>query len=265
MGVHTMAWTADTCTLTCCSECETASIVSVTLVFLTLLVCIPLLICNCQRATCDSDTNIDKLFGIVGGTLGFLFTLIAQLVYYFLCANKLPSANMFTFKIGGIDVPVTVHFDYQLGIGQICLIIACLFQLIAVITHLMIQTPGTQWERSSKSELEPIQSAESKPDMEPEEDLKTTDYITMKERIRSSRDNLAKAEKSLQEHKDARAQHELDAEKRVAEQEKELEHAKNKHKQEKEDRIRAQKFLEAQPENLPRTGGKPGAGKAPPA
>lgn len=266
--VHTMAWNAETCTLDCCSQCETASIVSVTLVFLTLLVCIPTLICNCQRATPDSDTNIDKVFGIVGGTLGFLFTLTALLVYHFHCDVNLPEANMFTFKIGGIDVPVTVHFEYQLGIGQICLIIACIFQLIACIAHIMIQTPEEQWSRPS--EIEPMLPKDDPPPppphpvIEPEEDAKAKSNRELLERIAESQRKLAEAERKTGKaqkyaddaHKDRDSEMEkgLTAEEQTKEKEKELEDAKHKGKRDLEERRRAQALANnaAAPENLPR-------------
>jgi hypothetical protein len=278
--VHTMAWNAETCTLACCSECETASIASVTLVFLGLLVCIPTLICNCQRATHDSDTNIDKLFGIVGGTLGFLFTLTAILIYHFQCDNNLPSANMFTFKIGGIDVPVTVHFEYQLGIGQICLIIACIFQLIAVIAHIMIQTPEEQWSRPSEEEPlvekkeEPVEQPRAIVIEEPEEDDKQKSNRELLERIAESKRKLAEAERkgnkakdyrdAAHDERDAELQKKLSAHEKKVKKEKELAAAEQKGKKDLEERRAAQALKDnaVAPENLPRGPGK-GPGKGP--
>jgi len=140
-----ISWTDEQCILQCCGDCHTASVVSVSLVFVAILASLPTLMCNCQRASADSDDNVEKMLGVFGGIVCFACTLTAFVVYYTMCASKLPETTMYAYKFGGLEIPVTVKYSYDLGIGELSLIIATVFQFVAVINQIVVQTPEEHW------------------------------------------------------------------------------------------------------------------------
>jgi len=85
------------------------------------------------------------MLGVFGGLVCFACTLTAFAVYYTMCASKLPENTMYAYKFGGLEIPVTVEYSYNLGIGELSLIIATVFQFVAFINQIVVQTPEEHW------------------------------------------------------------------------------------------------------------------------
>jgi len=147
-----IAWADEDCILKSCGECHSASQISIPFLFAAIALSLPVLMCTCQRATEESDNNVEKMVGVVGGFLSFACTLTAFIVYYTQCATRLPTTAMYAIQLG-YELPVTVHYDWELGIGQICLIVAAACQFLAVANHIAVQVKVEEEEEKSEEQI----------------------------------------------------------------------------------------------------------------
>lgn len=147
-----IAWTDEECILKSCGECHSASQISIPFLIAAIALSLPVLMCTCQRATEESDNNVEKMVGVVGGFLSFACTLVAFIVYYTQCVPRLPTTAMYAIHLG-YELPVTVHYDWGLGIGQICLFVAAACQFLAVANHIAVQVKVEEEEKSEEQIL----------------------------------------------------------------------------------------------------------------
>lgn len=211
---------------------------------------------NCQRATAESDTNVEKFFGIVGASVGCFTSMLALVVYQFLCGIELPSESIYIFNRHGEESPVTIHFQYSPGIGQICLIIACAFQFVAFITHVLVQTPENNWERPSESDplLGDVEKELTPEELEKQKILKDLTEAQRKVAIANAKKakadeaQAASHDKLADQKEEVLAAHEL-----KQQRDQEVDDAATKGKREKEERRRAIALQQTDlaPENLP--------------
>jgi len=154
-------WGEDTCTIDCCGDCQAASITSVTLVFMSIAIAIPSTLSTISRGKEDSDSNAEKMVGVVGGMLSSTLTLVAWVVYFTMCASELPPLDLKVFMdpagsiAAHLDVaawPVHVEFDYSFGVGQWCVVFAAVLQLLATSIQIMVQAPEAEEEEAEIDE-----------------------------------------------------------------------------------------------------------------
>lgn len=120
-----------------CSECRSASMSCIVLVFVVLIFSLPTLVAVCSRMVSDSDGHLEKMTCVIGSSVGFVCSLSSVLIYSLQCGDHLSKKS----EVMVDHHEVLVEYSWTFGIGSICLIVSAAFNFISAVGHLCVISP----------------------------------------------------------------------------------------------------------------------------